>query len=224
MGAESRRHPAPPPPPPLLLASGLAILLQDRRHAEKQMERETLPPPPQTILQTSHQINRPRYKNTATITASPTITRPAPAPASPVTPPPKKARKESPTPDRSIPYCSYHYEEEYPIHEKYDLQDALSNKFHGHDVAIIKAQRIPEENETMNIDLPAYFLHRTRKKDWLFIKGPTSKYHHEEFYTKVEELAKSGKPQTNIISWFGFLERSCGDPRGKYPFVRVEPR
>ena len=65
----------------------------------------------------------------------------------------------------------------------------------------------------MNIDLPAYFLHRTWKKDWLFIKGPTSKYHHEEFYTKVEELAKSGKPQTNIISWFGFLERSCGDPK-----------
>ena len=122
-GAESRRQPAPPAgewprqpapatrPPP--------------RREQKQMERETLPPPPQTILQTPHQIIRPGYKNTATITASPTITRPAPAPASPVTPPPKKARKESPAPDRSIPYCLYHYEEEYPIHEKYDLQDAL---------------------------------------------------------------------------------------------------
>ena len=167
-GAESRRQPAPPAgewphqsapatrPPP--------------RREQKQMERETLPPPQQTILQTPHQINRPRYKNTATITASPTITRPASAPASPATPPSKKARKESPAPDRSIPYCSYHYEEEHPIHEKYDLQDALSNKFHGHDVAIIKAQRIPEKDEKMNIDLPAYFLHRIWKKDWLFIK------------------------------------------------------
>ena len=164
-------------------------------------------PPTQTILHTPHQITRPRYKNTATITASPTITRPAPAPASPVIPHSKKARKESPAPARSIPYCSYHYDEEYPIHKKYELLDALSNKFHGHDVAIIKAQRIPEEGE-MNIDLPAYFLHRTWKKDWLLIKGPTSKYHHEEFYTKVEELAKSGKPQKNIISWFGCLERS----------------
>ena len=188
------------------------------------MERETLPPPPQTTVQTPHQITRPRYKNTATITASPTINRPIPAPASPVTPPPKKVRKESPAPERPIQYCSYHYEEEYPIHEKYDLQDALSNRLHGHDVAIIKAQRIPEEDEKMNIDLPAYFLHRTWEKYWLFIKGPTSKYHHEEFYTKMEEQAKSGKPQTNIISWFGFLERSCGDPRGKYQFVRVEPR
>ena len=184
---------------------------------------ETLPPPTQTILQTPHQIIRPRYKTTATITTSPTITRPAPAPASPLTPPPKKARKESPAPDRSIQYCSYHYDEEHPIHEKYDLQDALSNKFHGHDVAIIKAQRIPEEDE-MNIDLPAYILHWTWKKDWLFIKRPTSKYHHEEFYTKLEELAKSGKPQKNIISWFGFLDRSGGDLKGKYQFVGVELR
>ena len=173
-----------------------------------------------TDTASDHQTTLQEYSS---ITASPTITRPAPAPASPVTPPPKKARKESPAPERSIPYYSYHYEEEYPIHEKYDLQDALSNKFHGHDVTIIKAQRIPEEDE-MNIDLPAYFLHRTWKKDWLFIKGPTSKYHHEEFYTKMEELAKSGKPKKNIISWFGFLERSCGDPTEKYQFVRVEPR
>ena len=134
-GAESRRQPAPPAgewsrqPAP-------ATRLPPRR-VPTQMEKETLPPPTQTVLQTLHQIIRPRYKNTATITASPTITRPAPA--SPVTPPPKKARKESPAPDSSIPYCSYHYDEEYPIHEKYDPQDALSNKFHGHDVVIIKA-------------------------------------------------------------------------------------
>ena len=222
-GAESRRQLAPPagewPRQP-------APARRPPRREPTQMERETLPPPPppQTTVQTPHQITRPRYKTTATITASPTITRPAPAPASPVTPPPKKARKESPAPERPIQYCSYHYEEEYSIHEKYDLQDGLSNRLHGHDVAIIKAQRIPEEDEKMNIDLPAYFLHRTWKKDWLFIKGPTSKYHHEEFYTKMEELAKSGKPQTNIISWFGFLERSCGDARGKFQFVRVEPR
>ena len=156
-------------------------------------DRETLPPPTQTILQTPHQIIRPRYKNTAIITASSTITRAAPA--SPMTLPSKKARKESPAPatDRPIQYCSYHYDEEYPIYEKYDLQDALSNKLHGNDVAIIKAQRIPEEHE-MNIDLPAYFLHRPWKKDWLLIKGPTSKYHHEAFYTKMEELAEPGKP------------------------------
>ena len=219
--AESRRQPAPTAgvwpcqpapatrPPPRRVPTQI-----ERRRYHHRLR----------LYYTLHQINRPRYKNTAIITAPPTITRPAPAPASPVTPPSKKARKESPAPapDRSIQCCSYHYDEEYPIHEKYDLRDALSNKLHGNDVAIIKAQRIPEEDE-MNIDLPAYFLHRTWKKDWLLIKGPTSKYHHEEFNTKVEELAKSGKPQKNIISWFGFLERSCCDPRRKYAYVRVEP-
>ena len=223
-GAESRRQPAPPAgkwprqpaparrPPP--------------RREPTQMERETLPPPPQTTTQTPHQIIKLRYKNTATITASPTIIRPAPAPASPESPPSKKPRKKSPEPakDRPILCCYDAYEEPFPIHEKYDLQEALSNKLHGRDVAIIKAQRLPREEEEMNIDLPAYFLHRPWKQDWLFIKGPTSKYFHEEFYNKMEELAESGKSQSNIISWFGFLERSCSDPSGKYRFVRVAPR
>ena len=146
-GAESRKQPASRAGEwPRQLAPATR---PSPRREPTEMERETLPPPTQTILLTPHQIIRPRYKNTATITASPTISRPAPA--SPMTPPPKKARKESPAPDRSIPYCSYHYEEEYPIHEKYDLQDALSNKFHGHDVAIIMAHRILEEDETYQL-------------------------------------------------------------------------
>ena len=151
------------------------------------------------------------------------ITRPAPA--SPESPPSKKPRKKSPEPakDRPILCCYVAYEEPFPIHEKYDLQDALSNKLHGKDVAIMKAQRLPREEEEMNIDLSAYFLHRSWKQDWLFIKGPTSKYYHEEFYNRMEELAESGKSQSNIISWFGFLERACSDPSGKYRYVRVAP-
>ena len=222
--AESRRQPAPSAgewprqpvpasrPPP--------------RREPTQIERETLPPTTQTIEQTSQQIIRPRYKKTASITASPIITRPAPAPASPESPPSKKPRKKSPEPAKDRPtLCCYDaYEEPFPIHEKYDLQDALSNKLHGKNVAIIKAQRLLREEEEMNIDLPAYFLHRPWKQDWLFIKGPTSKYYHEEFYNKMEELAESGKSQSNIISWFCFVERACSDPSGKYRYVRVAPR
>ena len=57
-GAESRRQSARRPPP---------------RREPTQMERETLPPPPppQTTTQTPHQIIKLRYKNSATITASP---------------------------------------------------------------------------------------------------------------------------------------------------------
>ena len=141
--AESRRQPAPSAgecprqpvptsrPPP--------------RREPTQIERETLPPTTQTIQQTSQQIIRPHYKNTASFTASPIITRPAPTPASPESPLSKKARKESPETVKDCPILCYYdaYEEPFPIHKKYDLQDALSNKLHGKDVAIIKAQRLP---------------------------------------------------------------------------------
>ena len=197
-GTESRRQPAPPAgewpcqsapatrPPP--------------RRVPTQTEREMLPPPTQTILQTPQQIIRPRYKNRATITASPTFTRPPPA--SPESPPSKRARKESPAPatDRPIQYCYFHYEEEYMIHEKYDLQDALNSKLHGNDVAIIKAQRIPQEDE-MNIDLPVYFLHRpcitktclynfdSRKPHFCIIKlGFTGVYIFFSYFAKNHKL------------------------------------
>ena len=163
--AESRRQPAPSAgewprqpfpasrPPP--------------RRESTQIERETLPPTTQTIQQTSQQIIRPRYKNTASITASPIITRPAPAPASLESPASKKPRKKSPGPAKDRPILCFYdaYEEPFPIHEKYDLQDALSNKLHGKEVAIIKAQRLPREEDEMIMDLPAYFLHRPWKQD-----------------------------------------------------------
>ena len=38
-------------------------------------------------------------------------------------------------------------------------------------VAIIKAQRIPGEEDELNIDLPAFFLYRPWMKDWLLIKS-----------------------------------------------------
>ena len=151
-----------------------------------------LHPYQQTLHQTPQQIIRPRYKNTATIITSPIITRPAQTPASPESPPPKKASRKSPAAkELSIKYSADHYEEEYPLHEKYDLQEAVSDNLHGKDVAVIKAQRIPREEDELNVNLPIYFLHRVWKKNWLFIKGPTSIYYHEELYTIIEEIAGS---------------------------------
>ena len=96
------------------------------RREPKPIEMETLTPPTQTLHQAPQQIIRLRYENTATITASPIITRPAPA--SPESPPPKKARRKSPaTKERSIKYSADHYGEEYLLHEKYGLQEAVSN-------------------------------------------------------------------------------------------------
>ena len=148
--AESRRQPAPFPGE--WPRQPIPALRPPPRRESTQIQREMLTPTTQTIQQTSQQIIRPRYKNTASITASPIITRPAPA--SPESPPSKKPRKKSPEPakDRPILCCYNAYEEPFPIHEKYDLQDALSNKLHGKDVAIIKAQRLPREEDEMNIE------------------------------------------------------------------------
>ena len=65
-------------------------------------------------------------------------------------------------------------EKKISLHEKYDLQEAVSNKLHGRDVAVIKAQKILREDD-LNVDLPVYFLHRSWMKNWFFIKGPTVK-------------------------------------------------
>ena len=134
-----------------------------------------------------------------------------------MTPPSKKARKESPAPapDCSIQYCSYHYDEEYSIHEKYDLQDALSNMFHGNDVAIIKLQRIPEEDE-MNTDLSAFFLHRTEEglatHQGTNVQVPPWRILHQG--GRASQIRKATE-EYHILVWLpeAFLRR----PKGKVP-------
>ena len=81
-------------------------------------------------------ITLPRYKTT--MTASPTIYRPAPT-SSPDAPP-KKPRTKSLTTTAKIPtqYFRISIESEYPLHEKFDLQDIYSVKYK----AIIKANRL----------------------------------------------------------------------------------
>ena len=74
--------------------------------------------------------------------------------------------------DRPILCCSDDYEEPFPIHEKYNLQDALSNKLHGKDVAIIKAQRLLREDEEYR---PASLLTSTLDEGWATHQGTNFK-------------------------------------------------
>ena len=59
-------------------------------------------------------------------------------------------------------YSANHYGEEYLLHEKNDLQEVVSNKLHGKDVAIIKAQRIPREEDELNVQSSS-FIHPGRR-------------------------------------------------------------
>ena len=69
----------------------------------------------------------------------------------------------------------------------------------------------------MNIDLPAYFLHRIWKKDWLLIKGPTSKYHMKNSTPRWKSASQIRKAteEYHILVWLpgAFLRR----PKGKVP-------
>ena len=97
------------------------------RRSTPHLGRETPPPPTQTLQHQSETITPPCYKTTMVMTASPAIYRQAPT-SSPDAPPKKKPRIRSPTTTTKIPtmYFRIDIESEYPLHEKYDLQDVYS--------------------------------------------------------------------------------------------------
>ena len=101
-GAESRRRPTPPagecPRQPAQARQPTASRQTPARRSPPYLERKTPPPPTQTLQQQPETITLPRYKTTTTITASPTIYRPAPT-SSPDAPLKKKSRTASPTRD-----------------------------------------------------------------------------------------------------------------------------
>ena len=183
------------------------------------------PPPTQTLPDTTRQhITHDRTQKTATVQPSPIITRPAtPPPPSPESPPTKKPRTKSPaTKTAPTQYFHFNTEKEYPLHEKYDLQDVISTKYK----AIAKDQRLPRDDEEINVDLPVYFVFHRDNQHWTLIKGPTSKYYEEIWYEYIEELYKRGVKQRNSAYWYDILEQSCSDPLGGCggpPLIRLVP-
>ena len=164
-------------------------------------------------------------QKTATIQPSPVIRRSPTPPSSPDSPTPKKSRIQSPLPpptdnEPPVKFFYDHYKEPYPIHEKCDVQEALCVQIRKTNAVVIKAQRLQREDEDINVDLPAFFLHQPWAKTCKFIKEPTSKFYVEDFYAAVEKIT-TGQPHLNIMSWFGFLVRSCNDPEDKIPFHRL---
>ena len=218
--AESRRQPAlsagewprqptaarqPPPPtrptPPA-------------RRQPTTPEQETTPPAPQILQIDTATIIVPSPPKTAQILPSPIIRRPA-------TPPPESPKSPA-TNTAPMQYFHVDIEEEYPLHEKYELQDVTSTKFK----AIAKAARLPRDDEEINVDLPVYFVYHRDNKHWTLIKGPTSKFYDEVWYEYIEQLYKRGTKQRNSAYWYDTLEKSCSDPLGGGggpPLLRLVP-
>ena len=190
--AESRRQPAPSagewPRQPTAATRPTTTTRSTPARRQPAMEREMPPPPTQTLQE---HITHDRTQKTATIQPSLIITRPA-------TPPTKKRRTKSPA-TKTAPTQYFHVdiEEEYPLHEKYDLQDVTSTKYK----AIAKAQQLPRDDEEINVNLPVYLVFHRDNQHWTLIKGPTSKFYHEIWYKYIEELYKRGVKQRNSAYW-----------------------
>ena len=100
-------------------------------------------------------------QKTAIIETAPTIVRPQAPPPTPDSPPKKRTRTKSPTtPDsKKCPTSYVSYDFSYPLHE-YNLQGVTMIKLKGVDVMIDKGQRLQRPDETVNIDLPAFFMYQ----------------------------------------------------------------
>ena len=84
---------------------------------------------------------------------------------------------------------------------------AVFSRFDAH---IIKASRTDRPDETINVDLPVYFLYHTNHKRWLIIKGPMSKNYEEAWYDAIEKrIEMMPNPYDNIVTWVEFLKRVC---------------
>ena len=229
--AESRRQPAPSagewPRQPTTARRPPTTTTTRSTPARRQptMENETPPPAVQTLQTTTPStIKHQRKPQTAMITPSPITMRPTTPPPSPDSPPPKKQRTKSPKITKQPKeYFYVDIVEEYPLHEKYDLQDIYA----APKKVIVKALRQPREDEEINIDLPAYFVFMRENKHWLLVKGPTSKFFDDLWYTIIETLIEtSSVQQKNTAYWYDVLEKSCRDPLGDGggpPLLRLVP-
>ena len=218
--AESRRQPAPSagdrphlptaarrPPPTRSMPTAQPTV---RREAP---EKETSPPALQIMEITPDTITVSRPPQTAQLTTSPSIKKPATPTPSPEVPRAKRPRRKSPKYTSKQPRQYFHakIEDEYPLHEKYDLQDVHTTTYK----VIIKATRLPWEDKELNIDLPVFFVYQKENKHWLQIKGPTSKFYDDLWYSNIEMLmGETSVRQTNMAHWYDVLEKSCQDPLG----------
>ena len=176
-------------------------------------------------METTPDYTVPRPPQTAQLTPPPSIKKPVTPSPSPEIPPAKRTRTKSRKYTSKQPTRYFHVkiEDEYPLHEKYNLQDVHATTYK----VIIKATRIPREDEELNIDLPVFFVYQKENRHRLQIKGPTSKFYDDPWYSNIEMLmAANGMRQTNTAHWYDVLEKSCQDPLGVGggpPLLRLVP-
>ena len=78
----------------------------------------------------------------------------------------------------------------YPLAKKYKFGKTfwIERPDDGEQIVIVQAYRKQRPDETLNVDLPAYFLRATNCA-WTLFKGPTSKYHHEIWWNYLDSYS-----------------------------------
>ena len=89
---------------------------------------------------------------------------------------------------------------------------------------VVKAQRPSRPDETLNVDLPVFFMYNMEDEDWYYINGPTSKNYHEDYYMAIEKRIETCGMIENVMYLYNFLEETCNDPEGtRQKFHRIVP-
>ena len=123
-------------------------------------------------------------------------------------PPPKKMRVRSTLQDPGRELIAGQGRV-YPIHEKYDLDEVVTDQLPDKTkYIIIRAYRQPRQEEKFNIYLPAYFLCFLGTPTWYMAKGPTSKNYHENNYKDIEGWFGRAVPVDNAVLWYDDLGHS----------------
>ena len=143
-------HPLPRQPTAARRPPATTRSMPTARREPTAPEKENSPPTPQTLeINIPDTITVTRPPKTAQLTPSPYIQKPATPAPSPETPRAMRPRTKSPkyTTKRSTQYFHVNIENEYPLHEKYDLQDVHATTYKVN----IKATRQPRKDEELNI-------------------------------------------------------------------------
>ena len=123
-------------------------------------------------------------------------------------PPPKKMRARSPLQDPGSEKLITGQDREYPLHEKYELDEAVSDQLPDKTkYIIIRAYRQPRQDK-FNVDLPAYFLRFLGTPTWYMAKKTNSKNYHENNYNDIEGRFKRAVPADNAVLWYDDLGHS----------------
>ena len=218
-----------------LLSSGLASPLLQQKPTTRSTpasrqhmpEKETPPQAGQTLQTTAPTtIRHQRKPQRADITPSPIIMRPTTLPPSLDSSPTKKPRSSC----RSTRQDTQH-----STSTSRWRMNILSTRTYRQDVhattyrVIVEATQQPREDEKINSysDLPVFFIYYRANNHWIFMKGPTSKYGDEPWYSNIEMLKSStGVQQTKTAYWFDVLEQFCLDTLGEGggpPLLRLVP-